>query len=73
MEALEEFGGFKIGRQVIRTVKYGYDLVLQAKKEAVLQAIIGRQIKIGRCCGMQKNVEKTMVMGISRQTSPYKL
>jgi len=73
MEALEEFGSFKIRRQVIRTVKYECDLVLQAKEEAVLQGIIGRQINIGRCCGMQKNVEKTKAMGISRQTSPYKL
>jgi hypothetical protein len=36
-EALERFGDFKIGGQVIRTVKYADDLVLLAKEETVLQ------------------------------------
>jgi hypothetical protein len=58
MEALEGFGDFKIGGQIIRTVKYEYYLALQAKEEAVLQGMTERQIEIGRCCGMQKNVEK---------------
>jgi hypothetical protein len=31
-------------------------LVLEAKEEAVLQGMIERQIEIGGCCGMQKNV-----------------
>ena len=52
MEDLEGFGGFKIGGKVIRTTKYEDDLVLQAKEKAVLQGMIGRQIEIGRCCGM---------------------
>jgi len=30
-EALEGFGDFKIGRQIINTVKYADDLVLLAK------------------------------------------
>jgi hypothetical protein len=39
-EAVEGFGNFKIwGRQVIRTVKYADDIVLQAKEEAVLQVM----------------------------------
>jgi hypothetical protein len=65
-EALEGFGDFKIG-QVIGTVKYADDLVLLAKEEAVLQGMIDRLIEIGRCYGVEMNVEKTKVMSISRQ------
>jgi hypothetical protein len=36
-EALEGFGDFKIGGQIINSVKYGDDLVLLAKEEMVLQ------------------------------------
>ena len=36
-EALEGFGDFKIGGQIIRIVKYAYDLVFLAKGEGVLQ------------------------------------
>jgi len=35
-EALEEFGDFKIGEQIIHTVKYADELVLLAKEEKVL-------------------------------------
>jgi hypothetical protein len=52
-EALEGFGDFKLGRQVMNTVKYGDDPVLVAKG-----ANVDRLIEIGRCCGMEKNVEK---------------
>ena len=38
-EALEGFGDFKTGGQVIRTVKYADDLVLLPKVEAVLQGM----------------------------------
>jgi hypothetical protein len=65
-EALEGFGDFKIGGQVIRTVKYADDLVLLARKENVLQGTVDRLIEIGRCYGMEMNVEKTKVMRISR-------
>jgi hypothetical protein len=41
-EALEGFGDFKIGGQLIRTVKYADDLVLLAKEVTVLQGIIDR-------------------------------
>jgi hypothetical protein len=37
-EALEGFGDFEIGGQLIHTVKYAYDLVLLAKEETVLEA-----------------------------------
>jgi hypothetical protein len=57
-EALEGFGDFKIGGQVIRTVKYADDLVLLAREENVLQGMVDRLIEIGRCYGMDMNVEK---------------
>jgi hypothetical protein len=41
-EALEGFGDFKIGGQIIHTVKYADDLVLLAKEEKVLQDMIDR-------------------------------
>jgi hypothetical protein len=51
-EALEGFEDFKIGGQVIRTVKYADDLVLPAKEEGVLQGMIDRLIETGRRYGM---------------------
>jgi len=38
-ETLEGFGDFKIGGQVIHTVKYVEDLELLAREEAVLQGM----------------------------------
>jgi hypothetical protein len=72
-EALEGFGDFKIGGQVIRTVKYADDLVLQAREEKVLQDMIDRIIEIGRRYGMEMNVGKTKIMKISRQPSSMKI
>jgi hypothetical protein len=72
-EALEGFGDFKIGGQVIHTVKYADDLVLLAKEETVLQGMIDRLIEIGRCYGIEMNVEKSKVMRISRQPYPIKI
>ena len=63
-EALEGLGDFKIGGQVIHTVKYADDLVLLAKDEKVLQDMIDKQIEIRRCYGMEMNVAKTKVMRI---------
>jgi hypothetical protein len=40
-------------------VKYADDLVLMAKEETVLQGMIDKLIEIGRCYGMEMNVEKT--------------
>jgi hypothetical protein len=53
------FGRLKIGGQIIHTVKYADDLVLLAKEEKVLQDMIDKLIEIGRCYGMEMNVEKT--------------
>ena len=67
---LDGLGDFNIVGQIIQTVKYAHDLVLMAKEETVLQGIIDKLIEIGRCYGMEMNVEKTKVMRISRQPSP---
>jgi predicted nucleotidyltransferase len=72
-EALEEFGDLKMGGLIINTVKYADYLVLLAKEEMVLQDMIDKLIEIGRCCGMEMNVENTKVMRISRQPFPVKL
>ena len=56
-------------------MKYADDLVLLAKVEKVLQDMIDKLIEIGRCCGMEMNVEKpkVRVMTISRQPFPVKI
>ena len=57
---------------MLQTVKYADDLVLMAKEETVLQGMIDKLTEIGRCYGIEMNVEKTnvMIMRISRQPSP---
>jgi hypothetical protein len=47
--------------------------VLLAKEGKVLQDMIDKLIEIGRCYGMEMNVEKTKVMRISRQPSPVEI
>ena len=44
-----------------------------AKEEKVLQDMVDKLIEIGRCYGMEMNVEKTKVMRISRQQLPVKI
>jgi len=44
-----------------------------AKEEKLLQGMIDKLTEIGRCYGMEMNVEKTKFMGISRQPSPVKI
>ena len=48
-------------------MKYADDLELLAKEKTSLQGMIDRLIETGRRCGIEMNVEKTTVMGISRQ------
>jgi retron-type reverse transcriptase len=57
-EALEGLGNFKVGGQIISTVRYADDLVLLAKEETVLQSMIDKLIEVGRGYGMEINVEK---------------
>jgi len=45
-------GHFKIGGQVIRTLKYADDHVILAKKQTVLQGVIDRLIETGKFCGL---------------------
>ena len=45
-EALDGLGDFKIGGQIIQTVKYADDFVLMAKEETVLQGMINKLIYI---------------------------
>jgi len=47
-----------MGRQIIHTVKYADELVLLAKEEKVLQDMTNKLIEVGRCYGMEINVEK---------------
>jgi hypothetical protein len=47
-DSLDGLGEFKIGGQIIKTVKYADDLVLMAKEETVLQGMIDKLIDIGR-------------------------
>jgi hypothetical protein len=63
-EALEGLGDFKIGGQIIHTLKYADGLVLLAKEEKVPQDMTDKRIEIGRYYRMEMNVEKTKVMGI---------
>ena len=69
-EALDGLGDFNIGGQITETVKYADELVLKVKEETVLQGMSDKLIVTGRYLGMEMNVEKTKVMGISRQPSP---
>ena len=48
-------------------MKYADDLELLAKEETVLQGMIDRLKEMGRCCHMEMNVERAMVMRISGQ------
>ena len=45
---MEGFGDFKIGGQIIHTVKYADDLVFMAKEETVLQGMIDKLIETCR-------------------------
>ena len=52
-EALDGLGDFKVGGQIIQTVKYWDDLVLMAKEETVLQGMIDKLIETGRYYSME--------------------
>jgi len=54
----ESFGDFKIGGQILRTVKYVGDFVILAEEQTVLQGIFVRLTEIGRCSGVEMNVGK---------------
>jgi len=54
-------------------VKYADRLALLVKEEAVLQGMIDTLIEIGRCYGIEMNMEKTKVIRTSRQLPQYRL
>jgi hypothetical protein len=56
-EALEGLEDFKVGGQIISTVRYADDLVLLDKEETILQSMIDKLIEVGRGYGMDINVE----------------
>jgi len=58
-EDLKLSENFDLRGQLIRTVRYTDELVILAKEEAVLQGMFDRLNKVGRCCGMEMNVENT--------------
>ena len=72
-EAMEGSTDFKIRGQVISNVKYANDLVLLTKEKVVLQGMTVRLTEIGRRYGMESNVQKAMVMRISRQPLPIQI
>ena len=72
-EALEGFGDFRIGGQVIRTLKYANKLALLAKEVVVLHGMFDRKLEIGRHYRMEINVQQTRLMRISRQPSPAQI
>jgi hypothetical protein len=45
-EALEGLGDFKVGGQILHTVRYAGDLVLLAKEETMLQSMIDKLIEV---------------------------
>jgi len=57
-DVLGRFGDFKIGGQIIHTLKYTDDLVLLAKEENVLEDMIDKLTEIGRCYGMEMKLKK---------------
>jgi len=81
-EALKGFGGFKIGAQVIHTVKYADGIVLLAKgKNSVTGQIFhisyiqifNRQIEIGKRYDMETNMEKVKPRESQHNYSQHRL
>jgi hypothetical protein len=55
-EALEGLGVFKVGGQIISTVRYADGLVLMAKEETILQSMTDKLTEVGKGYGMEINV-----------------
>jgi hypothetical protein len=54
-------------------VKFADKFVLLANAEMALQDMTDKLIEIGKCYGIEMNMEKTKLMKISRQPFPVKL
>ena len=72
-EALDGVGDFMIGGRVINTIKYADDLVLLAKNEETLQAMMDRMVETGKSYGMDINIDKSKVMRISKRDKPLRI
>jgi hypothetical protein len=59
-------------QQINQTVKCADDLLLLAKEEMVLQGMIDKLIEIGRCYGMEMNVEENKINENFKTTIPSK-
>jgi hypothetical protein len=72
-EDLEGLGDYKVGGEIISTMRYADDLVLLAKEETMLQSMTDKLIEVGREYGIEINVEETKTMRISRQQTPLQI
>jgi len=54
-------------------VKYTDDLELLANEKTLLQVTTDGLIEIGKCCGMEMNVEKNEGNGKLKQLSPMQI
>ena len=61
--ALNGFDSFDSRGQLIGTVRFTDEFVILGEEEAVLQGMFDRVIEVGRCCGMEVNVENTKGVG----------
>jgi hypothetical protein len=57
-EVREGLRDFRVGGQIIITLRYADDLVFLAKEETILQRMIDNLIEVGRGYGMEINVKK---------------
>ena len=71
-EALQGFGDFKIGGQIIQTVEYADDLVLLAKEGKVLEDKIDKLIETGGYYGMERNLKKNKSNESFKRSIPSK-
>jgi hypothetical protein len=72
-EDLEGSADLKIGGKVMRSAKCTDSLVLLAKDQTVLQSMADGLIEVGRCYGVEMNVERTNEMRISKQPFPIQI
>jgi len=69
----EVYGDFRIGREVIRTVKCEDDLVLLAKDGTVIRGMTDRVVGSGKMLWKENECRNTKVMRISGQPSPIQI
>ena len=70
--ALNGFDSFDSRGQLIGTVRYTDEFVIVGEEEAVLQGMVDRVIEVGKCCGMEVNVENTKGVDNSERCHPQR-